>query len=212
MNKKNNIALLGFVICIMIIQVSPIRGANFIKNDPEDDVYLYSNFTTVSTGLSLYPEIDIISIEIDGVDIVLTYGATPIIDANHTYEFLIFWVGDDVLGNWTKMLLFGSVNSVQTSIENSTGGTILADTEQDIVVVQSNTLVIPITYVAMIPTVLQPGFVKIETTYKLDATNHYKDDYFYESASLPGFTFWVTIMGITSIMIVGIIIRKKKKS
>ena len=99
MKKKNNIAILGFVICIMIIQASPIRGANFIKNDPEDDVYLYSNFSTVSTGLSLYPEIDIISIEIDGVDIVLTYGATPIIDANHTYEFLIYWVGDDALGN-----------------------------------------------------------------------------------------------------------------
>ena len=62
MNKKNNIAIMGLVICIMIIQASPIRGANFIKNDPEDDVYLLSNSTTASTGLSLYPEIDIISI------------------------------------------------------------------------------------------------------------------------------------------------------
>jgi hypothetical protein len=210
MNKKNSIAILGFVICIMIIQASPIRGANFIKNDPEDDVYLLSNSTIASTGLSLYPEIDIISIEIDGVDIVITYGATPIIDANHTYEFLIFWVGDDAIGNWTKMLLFGSVNSVQTTIENSTGGTILTDTEQDIVVVQTNTLVIPITYVDLIPTVLQPGFVKIETTYKLDTTNNYKDDYLYTTDSLPGFTFWITILGITSIIAVGIIIRKKK--
>jgi hypothetical protein len=212
MKKKNSIVILGFVICIIIIQASPIRGANFLKNDPEDDIYLLSNLTTASTGLNLYPEIDILSIEIDGVDIVLTYGATPIIDANHTYEFLIFWAGDDAIGNWTKMLLFGSVNSIQTNIENSTGGTILTDTEQDIIVVQTNTLVIPITYVDLIPTVLQPEYVKIEATYKLDTINHYKDDYYYTYVSLTSFPFWITIIGITSIIVAGIIIRRKKNS
>lgn len=210
MRRKNMIEVIGLIICIMIIQISPIRGANFKQNDGTDDVYLISDHTTISRDLTVYPEIDIESIEIDGADIVITFGDPPVAGENYIYEFKIYWIGDDSIGNWTDGWLQDYQNYVQTRIENSTGGVILDETELDIIAIVGDTLVIPITYIAMISTVLDPYFITIYTTYRLDSTNSYKDDLVYQVFPIPGFNFWVTIIGIASITIIGLLIKRKK--
>ena len=210
MRKKNIIGILGLIICIMIIQISPIKGANFKQNDGTDDVYLISDYTTISRDLSVYPQIDIVSIEIDGADIVITFGDPPVVADSYTYEFKIYWIGDDSIGNWTEGTLHDYHNYVQTRIENSTGDVILDDTENDIIAIVGDTLVIPITYHAMISTLLEPRVINIYTSYRIDSTNVYKDDLVYQVLPFPGFNFWITIMGIASITIIGLVIRRKK--
>ncbi len=212
MRKKNIIGILGLIICIMIIQISPIRGVNFIQNDGTDDVYFISDYTTISRDLSVYPEIDIVSIEIDGADIVITFGDPPVVADSYTYEFKLYWIGDDSIGNWTDGTLHDYHNYVQTRIENSTGGVILDETENDIIDVVGDTLVIPLTYITLITTTLalDPRFITIYTKLRIDSDNTYNDDLIYQVFPLPGFNFWITIIGIASITIIGLLIKRKK--
>ena len=210
MRKKNMIGIFGIVICLMIIQISPIRGANFTLSDPAGDVTYYTDFTIASSCLNIYPEIDIESFEFEGEAITITFGAAPIADENHLVKFSVFWVGDDPLGNWTKGRWSGSENYVTTRIENSTGGMIA---ENSLTIDPAGlTLVIPIPNSSMIPNILDPRAIYLFTYYYVNQEDgeSYQDDITYVTGQLPSFTFWITMTGISTIAVMGLIIKRKR--
>jgi len=203
------IGILGFVVCIMIIQISPISGANFIINDPIGDVAYYKDFSLVSRSLSVHSEIDIESFEIDGESVIITFVEAPIADDNHTYETKIYWVGDSIVGNWTACRWSGSINFVTTRFKNNAGEIIINDTQTGVIDPVGLTLVIPLFYVAMIPNILDPGCVFVNTCFSDVFGESYKDDLENHSLHVPGFTFWITIAGLSTIAMIGLLVTNK---
>ncbi len=212
MRKKTMIGIFGLIICLMIIQISPIRGANFKRDDPSGDVNYHTNFTVASYSLNVYPEIDLTSLEIEGEIITLSFVAAPVADANYLYKIFIFWIGDDPVGNWTKYLFSDSENSVHTRIEDSTGGAIMDETQTGVIDTAGLTMLLPIYNSSMIPNISNPEAVSVFTYYYInqEGGEYYQDDIFYVSGLFPGFTFWITMTGIATIAVIGLIIKRKK--
>jgi hypothetical protein len=213
MSKKITTIILSLFFCILILQISPITGANFTLTDETNDVEHYEGSTKDDPGPNVHSEIDIASLEIDGVSVILTFVATPLGAENYTYSMRIFWLGDDLIGNWTKANFGGAHNYVKTKIMNSDGGVIID--EQEItgeIAIAGLTIIIPIFNVSMIPQILDPKYVWIYTEYKIDYQESYQDKLIYDRNTFPfpGFNYWNVISGISLIVMISLVIKKKK--
>lgn len=207
------IGILCIFLCIIILQISPLRGANFKIEDETADLTYHNNSTEGNPGAGVYSEIDIASVEIDGVSILVSFVATPVNYAGYEYTVRIYWIGDDLLGNWTKCTWSDTYNRVHTRIEDGTGGEIIDEYEYDVIGLAGFALVIPIYYTAMIPTILDPHIVAIHTQFRVAEGESYTDELNYATGTkpFPGFTFWITMGGISLIVMIGLIVNKKKK-
>lgn len=205
------IGFLGIFLCIMILQISPLRGVNFKVEDDTADLTYYNNSTSGNPGPNVHSEIDIESVEIDGVSILVSFVATPINDEGYEYTIRIYWIGDDPLGNWTKCTWSETYNQVHTRIEDGSGVEIIDEYEYDVIGPAGLALVIPIYHTAMIPTILDPHIVAIHTKFTVAEGEQYTDNLEYATGTFPfpGFTFWITMGGISLIVMIGL--RKIKK-
>lgn len=212
-NKSINTIFLGLFLCIMILPISPLIGADFKIDDDIADLEYHNNSTVGNPGSGVHSEIDIKSVEIDGVSITVSYVSTPINDANYEYSFRIYWDGDDINGNWTRCTWSNSSNYVHTGIETSTGTDIVDQYIYDVITVDGFALIIPIYNTSLITSLLDPHIVKIDTQFTITSGEEfYTDelDYATGTAPFPGFTFWFVVQGLSSILIMGIILNKKK--
>jgi len=210
MRKKTIIGIFGLVICFMFLPISSIRGALFTLNDATDDISYYDELTLVSQGLNIHPEIDIVSFEIEEDTIVITFDAAPVIDDDHLYEFKIFWTGDDSIGNWTEGYLFGSANHVTTRIENSTGGAIISDQQTFVIDTDGLTIIAPLYHVGYITNMSDPHMVNVYSSVYVDVHDYYHDELLFYTAGFPGLTFWIATVGISTLVMLGSIITRKK--
>ena len=212
MRNKNIIGFLGIFLCILFIQVTPNQGVNFKIEDEIADITYHNNSTEGNPGPSVHSEIDIEYLEIDGTSIYVSFVETPLNDSGYEYGIRIYWVGDDIIGNWTKSTWSNTHNQVHTRIENSTGGQIIDEYEYGVVEPSGTILVIPLYHTAMIPTVLDPHIVAVYVQYTVTAGEFYHDelDYATGTAPFPGFTFWLAVSGISLIVMVSLKIKKKK--
>ena len=99
MSKKNTAIILSLFICIIILQISPVKGANFTLTDYTNDVRHWVGTEDDDPGPNVHPEIDIASLEIDGVSVIITFVDSPLGTANYAYSFSIYWIGDSSIGN-----------------------------------------------------------------------------------------------------------------
>jgi hypothetical protein len=213
MRKKNMIGFLSIFICIMILQISPIRGEIFETNDEIADLEYHNNSTEGNPGPGVHSEIDIESLQIDGEEIAVTFVAPPIVDDNIFYLIRIYWIGDDSLGNWTKGYLDNETNKVHTFIEDSTGVEITDTTEYDKISIVGSSLIIPLYNISLITYMFDPHIVKVWSQFTItEGEEDYVDylDYATGTAPFPGFTFWITIGGISPIVMIGLVLKKKK--
>lgn len=205
------IGFIGIFLCIMILQTSPIRGANFKIDDATADLTYYNNSTQGNPGAGVHDEIDIASVEIDGVSISITFVAEPNNSAGYEYSFRIYWIGDDFLGNWTKGTWSDTHNQVHTGIEDGSGVEIVDEWAYDVIDPVGVGLIIPIYNTSLIPTILDPHIVAIHTQFTIAVGEQYTDNLDYATGTFPfpGFTFWITMGGISLIVMIGL--RKIKK-
>lgn len=212
MRKKIMIGFFGIFLCVMILQISPLRGASFTLTDETADVKHYVGSVMDDPGPNVHSEIDIASLEIEGETLKLTFVDNPIDAENYTYSFRIYWIGDDTLGNWTKGAIGDSRNEVHTKIEHSTNGVIVDDYIYDEIVPNGLNLMIPLFNTTMISQLLDPSYVWIYTEYEIDWEESYQDILIYDDNPFPfpGFTFWITMGGVSLIVMIGLILNKKK--
>ncbi len=218
MRKKTMIGILSILVCILILPTSPLRGAIFTLDDPTADLEYHNNSTEGNPGANVHPEIDIESLQIDGDEIAVTFVAPPKNDRNYEYSFRIYWIGDDFLGNWTKcswgkLINNVSINEVHTFIETSTGVELVDVEEYDVVSVVGSSLIIPIFNKTLITHMFDPHIVKVHTQFTVVFMSEYYFDvisYATGTFPFPGFTFWSTIGGISLIVMIGLLVKKKK--
>jgi len=161
MKRKNMIGFLSIFLCIMILQISPIRGEIFEIDDETADLEYHNNSTEGNPGPGVHSEIDIESLQIDGEEIAVTFVAPPIVDDDIFYLIRIYWIGDDFLGNYTKGYLDNETNTVHTFIEDSTGAEITDTTEYDKITIVGSSLIIPLYNISLITYMFDPHIVKI---------------------------------------------------
>ena len=210
MRKKNTIKIIGLLMCLTFIQILPVRGEDYILTDPTGDVYLYSSTDLISMSVTEYGEIDIESLTIDGETITLELVSTPIWDNERTYKCLIYWVGDDVLGNYTKCYWGDDFNKVVTRIHTSDQTIITSHTITDTITVVGSSLVMPIENVSLIPEVLDPGYLAVTTEYRISNDELYTDTLTNLKGGLPGFTIWIAFISMSSITLLTLVIKRKK--
>lgn len=213
MRKKNMIGFLSIFLCIMILQISPIRGEIFELDDKTADLEYHNNSTEGNPGPGVHSEIDIESLQIDGEEIAVTFVAPPIVDDDIFYLIRIYWIGDDFLGNWTKGYLDNETNTVHTFIEDSTGEEITDTTEYDKITIVGSSLIIPLYNISLITFMFDPHIVKVWSQFTItEGVEDYVDhlDYATGTFPFPGFTFRMTMGGIALIVMIGLIVNKKK--
>ncbi len=213
MRKKIMIGFLGIFLCIMILQISPLRGEIFEIDDETADLEYHNNSTEGNPGPGVHSEIDIESLQIDGEEIAVTFVAPPIVDDDIFYLIRIYWIGDDFLGNWTKGYLDNETNTVNTFIEDSTGEEITDTTEYDKITIVGSSLIIPLYNISLITYMFDPHIVKVWSQFTItEGEEDYVDhlDYATGTFPFPGFTFWITTGGIALIVMIGLIMNKKK--
>ena len=73
-------------------------------------------------------------------------------------------------------------------------------------------LIIPIYNTSMIPTILDPHIVKVHTQFTVAEGEQYADNLDYATGTFPfpGFTFWITLSGLSLIIMIGLVMNKKK--
>ncbi|MHA1555361.1 MAG: hypothetical protein ACTSPM_00350 [Candidatus Heimdallarchaeota archaeon] len=218
MRKKTMIGILSILLCILILPTSPIRGAIFTLDDPTADLLYYNNSTEGNPGPNVHPEIDIVSLQINGDEIAVTFVAPPKNDGYYEYSFRIYWIGDDFLGNWTKCT-WGylsnnkSYNRVHTFIETSTGVELVDAYEYDVVSVVGSSLIIPLFNKTLITHMFDPHIVKVHVQFNVVFMEEfYSDNIDYATGTMPfpGFTLWSTLGGISLIVMIGLLVKKKK--
>ncbi|MHA1555360.1 MAG: hypothetical protein ACTSPM_00345 [Candidatus Heimdallarchaeota archaeon] len=214
MRKKTMIGILSILLCILILPTSPIRGEIFKINDETADLVHYHHpGTNTNPGPNVHSEIDIESLQINGEEIAVSFVAPPIVDEAIFYFIRIFWLGDDTLGNYTKCYLDGDDNYVHTFIEDSSGVEITDIYEYDVISIVGSSLIIPLYNISLITHMFDPHIAKVWTSLTVTAEEEgYEDnlDYVTGTFPFPGFTNWITIGGISLIVMIGIIVKKKK--
>jgi len=178
------IGFIGIFLCIMILQISPIRGEIFEIDDKTADLEYHNNSTEGNPGAGVHDEIDIESLRIDGEEIAVTFVAPPIVDDAIFYLIRIYWIGDDFLGNWTKGYLDNETNTVNTFIEDSTGTEITDTTEYDKITIVGSSLIIPLYNISLITSSrLCNGYLSLSRIYFLD----------YNERIIPNYNDWFSI-------------------
>ncbi len=152
------IEIIGILLCILILQISPIRGEIFKIDDDIADLEYHNNSTEGNPGPNVHSEIDIESLQINGEEIAVSFVATPIVDEDIFYLIRIYWTGDDFLGNWTKCWLKGSDNYVHTFIEDSSGGEITDTHEYDVISIVGSSLIMPLYNISLITNMFDPWY------------------------------------------------------
>lgn len=206
-------------IIFLILLTSTLYDVSGISRfeDKINDVVYYSAGVSQSGGITTYPEIDIYETVVDVRELSIEFRADLIDDAYHYYELLVWWNGKD--NNNVTAGYFGrnSYNSVKTYLENASGVTIVDNNVTGIAYISSiyeNELIFPVPNYTLISAPTPPGNVKTIARYDKYATNeYYYDEYEYPVTDFfPGYSFVITLIGMSIITIAVYFVRKHKKS
>ncbi|NHJ49046.1 MAG: hypothetical protein FK733_14765 [Asgard group archaeon] len=217
--RKKNLNYIIVLVCILLLSViKPIHGASKIILDDTQDVYhtVYNPQNperpiTAEKNIDRYPEIDIESIEINVTTIVITYVGVPNASWVHYYDFIIRWNGDDV-DNITNGIWDDNHKGIATQLYDESDQEIAKSQEFDTVEVIGTSLVFPLLNGSLISNVLNPRKVEITTRFQgfeSGIEGSFRDILTYKSKGLPGYSVFVTIFGLSTIVLITYIKRRK---
>jgi len=212
--KSNKMYVIGiFILSLALVTISNATALTWIFYDAVDDVTYMFNDAAQNSG-DYQDEIDIVSIELDASEVVLTFQDVPQDDEDHYYLLHIFWSQTNFInrtdGNFGK-----GDNMMWTYLQNSTGHTIVNNIENNSIYISADTLRMPIPEFILITNSSNPKFIQIESVVFSSA-----NQYFYDIANSTTFTQKVGFNSLTGTItfvsavstICLIIIRKKKKT
>jgi hypothetical protein len=214
MNKKKIVLCFGLMISLLLSQISPINGVNFVLTDDTKDIIHFSEGINVTVTTSAYDEIDINELVIDGLIINITFGDIPVWGAGYLYTCFVSWNGDDDGShhNYTEASWSNGLDQVRTRLLDSTGALIVNNYKEGIIDPAGKSLLIPILNASLITDVLDPKYITIEALYSVIGTpEFYVDELLYDAnKGLPGFNLWITIISLSSLVIISYILTRRR--
>lgn len=211
MKSKILIPIISSIIGILlIINTTCVNGVNLSLVDETQDIIHMIDGVTSATNQTGYPEIDIVSLEMNESTVAVTFLNTPVLSIDNFYDFIVYWNGDQkgnfTDGHWNQ----GNIIS-QTYLVNSTGDIIVNTKANDSIAIIGNTLYYPILNASLIVTDLNPINMIMDARQR-DGTgpDFYQDTLEYNTGeSVPSFSFVASIIGIATLTTTVIISRKK---
>jgi len=204
-----------FVVLILFTQINNIVGGGISSfGDDANDVVYYSAGVLQSSGITTYPEIDIINVKVQDTSLSMDFQADVVNDSFHFYNIFVWWNGADI-----DNVTFGSFgretyNSVKTFLVDGNGATIVDNNVSGIIDIDGDELNFQVPNSSLILAPTPPAGMKAEARYDNFSTNeYYYDERIYPVTDLfPGYTSIITLIGISSITIAVYYVRKYKKS
>jgi hypothetical protein len=213
MNKKTVIPfILSIISILLIVNTSFVKGVDFSLVDVTNDIVHVVDGVTTETNLTSKPEIDIISLVMNESFVAVAFLGTPFLHIDNFYDFIVYWNGDQNVnftdGHWN----LGNIIS-QTKLVNSTGGIIVNTKINDSIEMIGNTIYYPIYNASLIVTDLDPINMIMDARQRGGpGADLYRDvlEYNSNTGSAPGFTFVLSILGLSTIILAVIIYKKKR--
>ncbi|NHJ47071.1 MAG: hypothetical protein FK733_04715 [Asgard group archaeon] len=212
MNKKNlRVIIISFLPILFITNSILNVKADYTLVDETQDIIHMNTGATQASSLDVAPEIDIESLVINETTMAVSFVATPFLHIDNFYDVVIYWNGDEydnyTDGHWNE----GQISS-KTSLFNSTGHEIVNITVSDSIELVGNTIYFPILNASLITNIGSPstGIVDCRQRISVDGFEFYRDVLDFGTRSVPGYTILLSLFGITTVMMISII-RKKKK-
>ncbi|MGC9779533.1 MAG: hypothetical protein HZR80_09860 [Candidatus Heimdallarchaeota archaeon] len=209
--KKTLVPIITSIISILlIINTTFVYGLDLSLVDETNDVVHILDGVTTTTGVDSKPEIDIVSLEMNESFVAVTFLDDPYLHIDNFYDFIVYWNGDQNVnftnGHWNQ----GNIIS-QTKLVNSTGGIIVNTKINDAIEMIGNTIYYPIYNASLIVTDLDPINIFMDARQRSGpGAEFYRDVLeFNSNMGVPGFTFVISMFGITSLVLTVIIFRKK---
>lgn len=212
MNKKTVVPFITFIIGILlIVNTSFVEGVDFSLVDVTNDIVHVVDGVTTETNLTSKPEIDIVSLEMNESFVAVAFLGTPFLHIDNFYDFIVYWNGDQNVnftdGHWNQ----GNIIS-QTKLVNSTGGIIVNTKINDSIEMIGNTIYYPIYNASLIVTDLDPINMIMDARQRGGpGADLYRDvlEYNSNTGSAPGFTFALSILGLSTIVLAAILLKRK---
>jgi len=206
--KRSMFFITLFLVSITMLPLVRVNAAMIVE-DAKDDVVYYQNSTLVGTG-DYQNEIDFVSIEVDGSNIVIKFQGMPQDDADHDYTGFVIWDEGDFISNGTSFEYGQGENTVSTYLADETLTVIANEHEDGAIYVDRKTLVIPIPAFALIASLDNP---KLFSGYAIvtSGADYYRDEIngTPSTKAFPGYTALALLGSLT--VIAGIIAYKRKK-
>lgn len=200
------------VLILLILTLIPILNVKAITivTDSVDDVWYYQDDVFQEIG-DYQNEIDIVSIEVDGLNLIMTLQDQPLNDDDHEYRFVVRWATGSYRNNVTSAVLARERNEVSTILLDSQDQIIVDTTETDSITIIDETLVVEIPEYDLIENSNNPELFSGDTSAYAGALVSYVDVIQGIPSSLtPGYTIFIAISSLTISVLVILIIGKKK--
>ncbi|NHJ47057.1 MAG: hypothetical protein FK733_04645 [Asgard group archaeon] len=204
--KKNTIIVSLILFCILLLPITSVKAA-FLLTDATDDVQYYYEDLLQGTG-DYQDEIDIVSLERDGPNLLLNFQDVPQQDDDHHHHVYVHWGGDNYT---TGEYSLTTINIITTYLENSTGHQVAMMIVPDSIYIQGNAIVFPIPEFTKIGNPDSPFGVNANAQVITGALTDYRDELVgIPSLVVPGFTREAVVFSLILLSIVPALVRRKK--
>ncbi|MHA1125086.1 MAG: hypothetical protein ACTSQX_05590 [Candidatus Heimdallarchaeota archaeon] len=199
------------IINLVLLSLGNVSGVVvWIYWDTEDDVTFYDNGIPQYDG-DYHDEIDIISADLNGSNIIFNFQATPIGDADHIFYLDIYWTQSP--GFNTTSGIFGMAhNEMATYLHNSVGQNVASSVVFSSISVGTSFLIMPIPIFAQIPDTDNPYYIQLQSI-AVTGQDLYFQDYCNGTDFSDPSTPLLTVPFVSAIIVVcfALVIIKKKK-
>ncbi len=198
-SKKKSLLLGVILVSIILLPISKVQSLPIVT-DAVNDVRQYNNATLSTTG-DFQDEIDFVSMELVGTDLVVTFQDVPQYDEDHIYYAAIIWDEADWIDNFTSAWYGNGQNSVSTYLADEVPTIIVSTEVPDSISVSGNTLQIPIPEHALISSLNDPKNFSAYARVDTGATEFYYDEIegIPSTNVFPGYTILVATSSIAII-------------
>ena len=211
MNRKCIFHLIAVIFSLLlIVNTSLVNAVDLSLTDEIGDINHWVDGVEIEINLVGFPEIDIVSLVMNESTVAVTFLATPVLHIDNFYDFIVYWNGDQNVnftdGHWNQ----GNIIS-QTKLVNSTGDIIVHTTSNTSIEMIGNTIYYSILNASLIVTDMDPINMIMDARQR-DGIGpaFYQDILEYNTGeTVPGYTFVISIIGITTLAATVLISRKK---
>ncbi len=211
--RLNKLITIGFfILTFSLVPIANVTASTWLFYDAIDDVTFTNNGVDQDTG-DYQDEVDIVSIELDASDFVITFQDVPQDDHDHQYYLHVFWTLTPVV-NRTDGYFGIEENMVWTYLHNSTHHLVVDNQESGGIHIIGNTIQMPIPDFALIENTTNPEYIEMSSVVYTGTNQYYfdKSNTTLFTTAPTGFdSLTATITSLSALMIICVIISSKKK-
>ncbi len=194
-----------------MLNTSLVKGVDLSLTDTTEDISHWVDGVEIETNMNSIPEIDIVTLVMNESTVAVTFLDTPVLHIDNFYDFIIYWNGDQNVnftdGHWNA----GNIIS-QTKLVNGTGDIIVNTNSNTSIEMIGNTIYYSILNASLVVTDMDPINMIMDARQRSGpGAEFYQDtlDYNSNTGGVLGYTITITIIGLTTIALTVIKLRKK---